>query len=166
MAVPVIGGADGPTSIFLAGKIGMDRINIIGILIVVLILIPNIIYAFKFRGIENKCKNKIMNVMEQVGRYACMLFMIINVGEFGFSGIGTFLVYFLGNAVLLLSYWIFWILYFIKQSFGKSMALAIIPTVIFLLSAVTLQHVVLLIAAVLFGVGHIYVTCQNAKQEQ
>ncbi len=45
----VIGGADGPTSIFLAGKLGCNWINFFGLIIVVLLLLPNILYAFYFR---------------------------------------------------------------------------------------------------------------------
>ena len=41
----IIGGADGPTSIFLAEKTGW--LNIFGLILVVLLLIPNIIYAIK-----------------------------------------------------------------------------------------------------------------------
>ncbi len=165
MSVPMIGGADGPTSVFLAGRLGGGWINILGLCIVIAILIPNIIYAIKFRGIENKCMNKGMNVMEQIGRYACMLLMILHVGktEFTFGSIGAFLSYLIGDAVLILMYWIVWILYFIKQSKWKSLTLAVVPTVIFLLSGITLQHGWLVIATVLFGVGHIYVTWQNVK---
>lgn len=165
MGVSIIGGADGPTSVFLAGRLGGGWINIFGLCIVIAILIPNIIYAIRFRGVKNKCTNKIMNVVEQIGRYACMFFLIAHVGktEFAFQSIGVFLVYLIGNALLILTYWIVWGLYFIKQSKWKSMTLAVIPTVIFGMSGITLQHGWLLVAAVLFGTGHIYVTWQNLK---
>ncbi len=166
MSVPVvIGGADGPTSVFLAGKLGGNWINVFGICIVIAILIPNIIYAIKFRGAENKCTNKLMNILEQIGRYGCMILLVFNVGktEFAFRSIAAFLSYFAGNVFMVLVYWIIWILYFIKQSKWKSMALAILPVVIFLLSGVTLQHGWLAIAAMIFAVGHIYVTWQNVK---
>lgn len=165
MSVPIIGGADGPTSVFLAGRLGGGWINIFGLCIVIAILIPNIIYAIKFRDVKNKCANKIMNVIEQIGRYACMLLMILHVGktEFAFRSIGAFLSCLIGNVVLVLMYWIVWILYFIKQSKWKSLTLAVVPTVIFLLSGITLQHGWLVIAAILFGIGHIYVTWQNVK---
>ena len=129
----------------------------------ILILIPNIIYAIKFKDAQNKCTNKFMNILEQVGRYACMIFMVFNVGlaKFGFASVGDFLIYFLGNAILLLAYWIVWILFFSKQSVWKSMALAIIPGCIFLICGVTLRHVLLIISAVVFAVGHIYVTRKN-----
>lgn len=46
------------------------------------------------------------------------------------------------------------------------MALAIIPTGIFLLSGITLRYVLLIVSAVLFGMAHIYVTYQNAKEQE
>ena len=166
MSVPVvIGGADGPTSVFLAGRLGGGWINIFGLCIVIAILIPNIIYACKFRGVENKCTNKVMNILEQIGRYGCMLLLVFSIGreEFAFGSIFAFWVYLIGNATLLLAYWLVWILYFVKQSKWKSLTLAILPTLIFLLSGITLQHVLLIVAAILFGVGHIYVTWKNIQ---
>ena len=162
-----IGGADGPTSILIAGQVGGNWLNFFGLIIVIFILIPNIIYAIKFKDATNKCTNKVMNVLEQIGRYACMIFMVFNVGlaKFGFASVEEFLIYFLGNTILLLAYWIIWILFFIKQSSWKSMALAIIPVCIFLICGVTLRHVWLVISAVVFAVGHIFVTMQNSKNK-
>ncbi len=161
----IIGQADGPTSVFLAGKLGGGWINLFGLCIVIAILIPNIVYAIKFKGAENKCTNKVMNVLEQIGRYGCMLLLVLDIGQdgFGFSSVAAFLAYICGNAVLVLAYWIVWVLYFVKQSRWKSMALAIIPAVIFWLSGITLQYILLVIATLIFAVGHIYVTWQNVK---
>ena len=161
-----IGGADGPTSIMIAGQVGGNWLNVFGLILVVLILIPNIIYAIKFKDVKNECTNKFMNILEQIGRYACMFFMVFNIGlaKFGFTSIAAFLIYFLGNAILLLAYWVIWILFFIKQTSWKSMALAIIPACIFLICGVTLRHVLLIISAVIFAVGHVYVTKINIEK--
>ncbi|HOM03754.1 MAG TPA: hypothetical protein PLH43_13190 [Acetivibrio sp.] len=43
----------------------------------------------------------------------------------------------------------------------KAIALAVIPTCIFLLSGFLLKHWLPVSASVLFGVGHVYVTYQN-----
>ena len=141
----------------------MEWLNIFGLILVVLILVPNIIYAFKFRDQKNKCTKKIMNIIEQVGRYGCMFLMIFNIGiaEFGFASKAMFLVYMIGNATLLISYWIIWILYFMKQTYWEQLALTIIPTCLFLLSGITMQHYLLVIWSVIFGIGHIYVTNKN-----
>lgn len=141
----------------------MEWLNIFGIILVLLILVPNIIYAFKFRNQQNKCTNKIMNIIEQIGRYGCMFLMIFNIGiaEFGFASKAMFLVYLIGNAAFLLSYLIIWILYFKKQTYWKQLSLAIIPTCLFLLSGITMQHYLLVIWSVIFGIGHIFVTNKN-----
>ena len=151
MDISIIGGSDGPTSIFLAGKVGFSWINIFGLIIVALLLIPNIIYAFKFRSEENQCRSSAMNKLEQIGRYGCMFLMIFNIGIL---------------VVLLIVYWIIWMLFFQKQDNWKRMALAIIPTVLFLISGIALRHILLIIMAVIFGIGHIYVTKANMTTEE
>lgn len=45
-----IGGADGPTSVFIAGQTGENWINIFGFIVIILMLLPNLIYAFYYRG--------------------------------------------------------------------------------------------------------------------
>lgn len=161
--VSVIGGADGPTSVFIAGKIGVSWLNIFGLIIIVLILIPNIIYAIKVKDRQNRCRNKFMNILEQIGRYGCMFLMVFNIGiaERGFRSIGMFFAYLFGNLILIISYWILWFLYFQKPTYGKQMALAVIPAIIFLISGITMMHWLLVIFAIIFGIGHIYVTDQN-----
>ena len=54
-----------------------NPINLFGFIIVVIMLIPNIIYGIKFKGLENKCTNKAMNIIEQVGRYGSMALMVL-----------------------------------------------------------------------------------------
>lgn len=165
MNLGVIGGADGPTAILVSSVSDFDWINIFGIIIVVLMLIPNIIYAVKFRGQTKKCNNKFMKILEQVGRYGCMILMVFCIGmrKFGFPSVGNFLIYLLGNGALLLAYWIVWILFFIKPCKVKSIVLAVIPMCIFLLSGWMLEHWLLVIFAVVFGVAHVYVTSQQEK---
>lgn len=165
MSYNIIRGSDGPTSIFLAGKLGAGWINIIGLIIMALILLPNIIYAVKFKNVENKCKNKAMNLIEQIGRYCSMFFMVLPIGisEFGFKMSGSFITYLVGNTILLAAYWFIWILFFIKQDFQKQMLLAILPVCILLLSGITLEHILLIVSGIIFGIGHIYVTYQNTK---
>ncbi|MBQ7954884.1 MAG: hypothetical protein IJ282_03985 [Lachnospiraceae bacterium] len=160
----VIGGADGPTSVFLAAD-WMDWFNVLGLFVMICVLLPNIIYAIKFKGVKNKCTSKVMNILEQVGRYACMILMVFCIGmrSFGFFSLEECLIYLLGNIFLIIVYWIIWLLYFVKQKAWKSMALAILPTAIFLLSGITQRHFLLIIAATIFGVAHIYVTYKNIR---
>lgn len=167
MNINVIGGADGPTSIFVAGQLGPRWIDIVGLVIVLLIMLPNIVYAVKFHGLENKCKNRGMNILEQIGRYASMFFMTFHIGlaEFGFSSVETFIIYMIGNVIFIIAYWIIWITYFVNVKFWKSMALAIIPTIIFLTSGISSRRYLLVVSAIIFGIGHVYVTYQNTKED-
>ncbi|SFQ29173.1 hypothetical protein SAMN02910358_01426 [Lachnospiraceae bacterium XBB1006] len=112
---------------FLQGKLRMGWPNVWGLCIVILLLIPNIIYAIKAKGQQNQCKNKWMNCLEQVGRYGCMIFMILNFEKMGFFSAEAFVVYMFGNILLLLSYGIIWIMFFCKKTYWKQTALAVIP---------------------------------------
>lgn len=161
----IIGGADGPTSVFIAGEVGNQWFNAFGIIIVILLLIPNCIYAVKNKNQKNQCSNKLINIIEQIGRYGCMILMTFSIGikEFGFSSVEAFLIYLFGNAILLIAYWIVLGLYFYKKCFWKEMLLAIIPICIFLLSGFTLEHYLLVLFAVIFACGHLYVTVKNKK---
>ena len=164
--ISIIGGADGPTSIFLAGRIGISWLNLFGLIIVVLLLIPNIIYAVKEKNRENRCTNKFMNILEQIGRYGSMFLMVFNIGlaEFGFLSVEAFIVYLIGNILLIVSYWLIWVLYFRKKTYWKQTVLAVIPTGIFLMSGITMLHFLLIIFAVIFGIAHLYVTSKNKAE--
>ena len=107
-----------------------------------------------------------MNVLEQIGRYGSMFLMVFNIGiaEFGFASTNAFLIYFLGSILFMLTYWIMWIIFFVNPSMWNRMALAIIPTLLFLLCGCTLGHILLIITAIIFGIGHIYVTLSWRKE--
>ena len=104
-----------------------------------------------------------MNIVEQIGRYGCMLLMVFDIGiaEFGFGSVGAFLFYLFGNTFLLISYWIIWMLYFKNKTYSKQISLALIPACLFLLSGITMQHYLLILFSIIFGIGHIYVTNMN-----
>lgn len=119
-------------------------------------MIPNIIYAVKVKDQKNLCKNKFMNVLEQIGRYGSMFLMVFNIGldKFAFGSVLVFTIYLIGSIVIILAYWVSWILYFRKKTLSRALALAILPTGLFILCGLTLRHYLLLVTAVIFGVGH------------
>ena len=106
-------------------------INVFGTIIVVTMLIPNIIYGIKNKSVENKYKNNLVNVLEQIGRYVSLMLTIFPIGISGFKSAGYMLVYLIANVILLLLYLIIWICYFKSKSLLKTITLAIIPTIIF-----------------------------------
>ena len=139
-------------------------INVFGAAIVILMLIPNIIYALKHRDEKNLCDNRFMIILEQVGRYACIILMWLPllVWKFGFTGIAGMILYLVGNAVMLAAYWIIFAGYMKEKHLRSALFLAILPTCIFLLSGLVLRHWLLVAFAIIFGIGHIYVTRKNA----
>ena len=142
-------------------------INLFGGIIVILMLIPNIVYALQNRDEQNLCANKLMNILEQVGRYGCILLMWfpLLVWKFGFKSVPEMLLYFVGNGALLRAYGLVYARYLKLRTAGRALALAVIPACIFLLSGLLLRHWLLAGFALLFAVGHIYVTAMNIKSE-
>ena len=93
--------------------------------------------------------------------------MVFNIGkdEMSFGSVEAFLIYVFGNVVLITAYWTIWMLYFYKQSYWKQIALAVLPTCLFLLTGITMQYYVLIMFGFIFGIGHIYVTSKNRVDE-
>ena len=139
-------------------------INVFGAIIVILMLIPNIVYAIKNRSEKNLCMNRFMNVIEQIGRYSCIVLMWLPlfVWKFGFASVFEMLLYLICNGMLLAAYWIVFAFYMKHKTERRALILAILPACIFLLSGILLRHWLLVGFAVLFAVGHIFVTYKNA----
>ena len=139
-------------------------INVFGAVIVVLMLIPNIVYAIKNKGEKNLCANRFMNIVEQVGRYACivLMWMPLLVWKFGFASVLDLMLYMACNGLLLAAYWIAFAFYMKRRTVRLAIVLAVLPSCIFLLSGILLQHWLLVAFAILFAIGHIYVTYKNA----
>ena len=140
-------------------------INVFGAVIVILMLIPNVVYAIKNKDEKNLCTNRWMNVIEQIGRYACIVLMWLPLlqWKFGFRSVFELLLYLFGNGALLLAYWIVFFVHMRNKRKASAPALAVLPSCIFLLSGILLRHWLLVGFAVLFAVGHIYVTLKNAE---
>ena len=142
-------------------------INLFGGIFVTLMLIPNIVYAVKNKDEKNLCANKFMNIIEQIGRYACIVLMWfpLLVWKFGFSTSTEMVIYMLSNVLLLMVYWILFAIYMKKKKMGLALSLAIIPSCIFLFSGILLRHWLLVEFACLFATGQIFITYINAKEK-
>ena len=145
----------------------MNWFNYFGLIIVAIILIPNIIGAIiDKKAFENKCSSKVMIVLEQIGRYDCLAFMIFNIPYtyFNFWFNHALVVYLIVNAILLLLYLLGWIVFGKGRKTIKMLWLSIIPTVEFLFSGIMLLSIPLIIFAVIFGIGHITVSYKNREE--
>ena len=144
----------------------MEWFNIFGLIFIVVILIPNIIFATKWKdSFDIKWKNKYVEVMEQVGRFGCFGFMIINIPGtwFGWWSDEAFALYLIVDGILVTIYCATWIIYFKKSSVFRALALSIIPSILFLFSGIMSRSVLLIIATVLFAPSHILISYRNAK---
>lgn len=164
-SISVIGSADGPTSIFLAGELGMSWISLMGLIIVALLLLPNIIFTVKKQTTTGCYVKGWVDHIEKVTRITTMLLMIFQLGvsEEGFHSFFAFSVYFVGNIALVAAYWVIWLSYKKKQTLRRRLILVEIPCVVYLLCAMTLQHWLLLISAIIFSVSHTHVQQKKMK---
>ncbi len=144
----------------------MEWLNVFGLVMVAVIMIPNILFAMKCKdGFVNKWNNKSVETVEQIGRFGCFGFMIINIPGtwFGWWSDEAFAVYLVVDAVLVTLYCVIWAVCFRKSSVFRALALSIIPSVLFLFSGIMSRSILLTIAAVLFVPSHILISYQNAK---
>lgn len=154
-------------SVIISLKVkNMGWINLFGLVFMIVIMIPNIVFAIKCKdGFENKQENRFVEVLEQTGRYGCFLFMVINIPKtwFGFWSDGAFALYLIADTVLILAYCVIWAVCFKKNSLFRALSLSIIPSVIFLFSGIMSRSVLLIISAVIFAPCHILISYKNAR---
>ncbi len=144
----------------------MGQINIFGLVFMVIIMIPNVIFALKCKdGFENRWENKAVEVLEQIGRYGCFAFMVINIPKtwFGWASDEAFALYLIVDAVLVTAYCVIWAVCFKKNSVFRALSLSIIPSVIFPFSGIISRSVLLMISAVIFAPCHILISYKNAR---
>lgn len=144
----------------------MEWLNVFGLVMAAVIMIPNILFAMKCKdGFVNKWNNKSVETVEQIGRFGCFGFMIINIPGtwFGWWSDEAFAVYLVVDAVLVTLYCVIWAVCFRKSSVFRALALSIIPSVLFLFSGIMSRSILLTIAAVLFAPSHVLISYQNAK---
>ena len=141
----------------------MNYINIHGLIIIIIIMIPNIIFAMKENHFKSKYNNKIIEVIERIGRFGSIGLMIFNIPFLnnGYRFTNGRLLYIFLTSILSIVYCFVWFLYFKIESIKKAMLLAIIPTIIFLLSGIIQGKVLLILLSVLFGISHIIITYYN-----
>lgn len=147
----------------------MGWFNYYGLAIIVIIMIPNIVFAFTHKDdFNNAYKNKAVEFLEQIGRYACFVFMIFNIPytyfDFWFDCALT--VYLSVNGALLLAYLIFWLVFWNRNGKAKALALSVTPSLIFLFSGVALLNIPLIVFSVIFGVNHILLSYKNAASTE
>lgn len=139
-------------------------INWINLLAVVCLILINIIVSRKGLSGSFNSKHLIVNILEQIGRYGCMVLMILPIftrsWEFGFASVTEMLIWVCLTPLLLVIYSFLWVKK-VSGGVGIVYALAIVPIVLFLLNGILLRHPALGIASVVFGTFHCIIVKEN-----
>ncbi len=144
----------------------MNWFNIFGLILIIAIMIPNIVFTIKFKdGFTNKWNNKYVEVIEQIGRFGCFCFMIFNIPGtcFGWWSDEAFALYLIVDTLLVIFYCTIWIIFFKKRSIFMVLTLSIIPSILFIFSGIMSRSVLLIISSLLFTPSHIMISYRNAK---
>lgn len=143
----------------------MAWFNFIGLIFVVIILIPNIIFAYTSKdGFQNYYHNKIVETLEQIGRFGCFIFMFLTPPflNLGFKIDGAKTAYIITGAILIALYCLGWIVFRKENSVRKSLALSILPSILFIESGILSLNFPLIALALIFAPCHIIISYKNA----
>ena len=144
----------------------MEWFNVFGLVFIVVIMIPNIVFAVRCKDdFDNKWNNKVIEIIEQIGRFGCIGFMIFNVPGtwFGWWSNEAFAIYLIIDFLLIFLYCAIWFIFWKKNNVFRALALSIIPSVIFLFSGIISRSILLIFATILFAPAHILISYKNAK---
>lgn len=139
-------------------------INWINLLAVMCLILINIIASRKGLSGSLNSKHWVANILEQIGRYGCMAFMIFPIftrgWEFGFASVTEMLIWLCSTPLLLVIYGVLWT----KKSHsgaGILYVLAIVPAALFLLNGILLRHPALVVVSLFFGICHFIIVREN-----
>ena len=147
----------------------MAYLNFFGLILMILIMIPNIIYAIKYKGDFGKLPQtklwKILEVFEQIGRYVCFACMIFNIPGtcFGFASGYLFSTYLIVDFVLVFAYCIIWIFWFRKNNLFRAVALSVLPSFVFFFSGILSRSLLLTFSALIFAPCHIAISVKGCN---
>ncbi len=126
-------------------------INIFGLVMAVLLFIPEVIHLSKLYYYMYTARDKLFyaswGLMYLIS--ALLMFLPIGVDEFGFVSVAHFLVYLIGDILLLLIYLTGRILIFCRVVSFRSLLAPSAAAGVFLLSGAALGHMLLVAAAVI-----------------
>ena len=107
----------------------MEWFNVFGLVFIVIIMIPNIVFAVRCKDdFENKWNNKVIELIEQIGRFGCIGFMIFNVPGtwFGWWSNEAFAIYLIIDFLLIFLYCAIWFIFWKKNNVFRALVLSII----------------------------------------
>ena len=138
--------------------------NYFGVIFIIVLMLPNI-YAsiFKKELFVNKFDDRLLIKLEKIGRYLCMILMVINIQDLygGFKSVEAFVAYLGINIILLGLYYIVWFIFYKFNNIYKNMILGIIPSLMFIISGILQNHLLLIISGIVFAYAHLKIIWKN-----
>lgn len=142
-------------------------INLYGLVLLVVLMIPNIVYLQKNKTPNIKIKEKpTAEIIEQMSRYGCIIFTLINTGlyEYGFVSQTSIIIWIIVSAVLATAYYVLWFLFFkFGEKLYTAVPMAVIPGFMFVFSGIMMRRWVMVFFSAVFWAAHTYVTYQKYK---
>ncbi len=139
-------------------------INIYGLAVVVLLLLPNIFWKLG-GGSGDSGGSRALGVAEQVGRYGCMFFMLANWPvQSAWSSNESFAFWLIAAAALVAAYWLCWLLR--PRWRAATPLLAIVPSVLFVFCGVMMNNLPLVLCALFFAGAHITLTIRGSRDSR
>lgn len=140
------------------------RINVFGLAYMAVILVPNLVFALRCReGFAHPRTNRVLELLEKIGRFGCFAFMILPGPGFGFSSDEALALYLIVDALLALAYCVIWIVCFRRPGLFRTLSLSILPAILFLFSGIMSHSVLLMLSSLIFAPCHIAISYQSAR---
>ena len=142
-------------------------INLVNAAFVVVLVTMSVLGQKKSGLPPMQSRRKLLNLFEQIGRYACMALMLLPLlpgFKFGFASVGAMVGWLAVSLVLLLTYTILWSQ--AKRGGAVLYGLALVPALLFLCCGVLLRHWALVAAAVLFGMCHTLIVRETIRAQK
>ncbi len=142
----------------------MEWFNLTGLIFVVVLLIPNIIYAVTNKdGFADNYHNKFIETGEQIGRFGCFILMFIQLPfvTLGYIYDGAQTLYFIFGVALLVLYCGGWIVFRKGNCMAKALTLSVLPSVLFFESGILTLNIPLIVLSVVFAICHITISYKN-----
>lgn len=142
----------------------MEWFNLTGLIFVVVLLMPNMIYAVTNKdGFAGEFHNKLVETGEQIGRFGCFILMFIQLPSvtLGYIYDSAQTLYLIFGVALLVLYCGGWIVFRKGNCMAKALTLSILPSVLFLESGILTLNIPLIVLSVVFAICHITISCKN-----
>ena len=148
-----------------------------GLIFLIMLMIPNIIWSKnKPKDYDKyvKNENKVLLALERMGEVAVTCIVII-FKDFNINQISTWSIILLVAFLIMILYEIYWIGYFKSEKqmkdqyrslLGIPVAGATLPVLSFLLIGVYGKNILLIVATIILGIGHIGIHLNHKKEAE